>query len=277
MKKKIFIFGYTGYIGSYLLGYLKNENFETHGIKIPRPNDENLNDYYSNFINEFLSENDDIFCVINSAGSINCLTKEDYFFNSQFDVIFQKIIKEKKINIKYLSFNSTKTFSNALDNYALSKKELDKNLIDYHMFYSLYIDLVFDNDSPHFKTIQEKIKSIRINILPVFNPGKSFYPINLNSLGDSIKQIINNDYKIKKFIIIGDKKMNFCDLIKHVNSFTNLNKKIFYISSKLISYFPKSIKKILLKSKSLQQYDDYNWLEKINNNEFLIRKPNNKF
>ena len=99
----------------------------------------------------------------------------------------------------------------------------------------------------------------------------------MNSLGDSIKEIINNDYKIKKFIIIGDEKMNFCNLIKHVNSVTNLNKKILYISSKMINYFPKFIKKILLKSKSLQQYDDYNWLSNINKNEFLIRKPNNKF
>tara|TARA_A100001035_G_scaffold276176_1_gene270752 strand:+ start:945 stop:1778 length:834 start_codon:yes stop_codon:yes gene_type:complete len=277
MKKKIFIFGYTGYIGSYLLRYLKDENFETHGVKIFRPTNNNLYDYYSNFIKKFLSENDNIFCIINSAGSINCLTKKDYFFNAQFDVIFQKIIKEQKINIKYLSFNSTKTFSNALDDYALSKKELDKNLINYDNCYSLYIDLVFDDNSPHFQTIQEKIKSIKINILPVFNPGKNFYPINLNSLGDSIKEIINNDYKIKKFIIIGDEKMNFCSLIKHVNSVTNLNKKILYISSKMINYFPKFIKKILLKSKSLQQYDDYNWLSNINKNEFLIRKPNNKF
>ena len=277
MKKKIFIFGYTGYIGSYLLQYLKDENFETHGIKISRPKNGDLYEYYKDFINKFLSENDDGFCIINSAGSISCLTNEDYFFNAKFDVIFQKILKEKKINIKYLSFNSTKVFTNGLDNYTLSKRDLSKNFINYDMCYSLYIDLVFDDDSPHFKTIQDKIKSIKINLLPVFNPGKNFYPINLNSLADTIKQIINNNYEIKKFIIIGDKKINFCDLIKHVNSVTNLNKKILYISSKLINYFPKFIKKILLKSKTLQQFDDYNWLENINANEFLIRKINNKF
>ena len=277
MKKKIFIFGYTGYIGSYLLQYLKDENFETHGIKISRPKNGDLYEYYKDFINKFLSENDDGFCIINSAGSISCLTNEDYFFNAKFDVIFQKILKEKKINIKYLSFNSTKVFTNGLDNYTLSKRDLSKNFINYDMCYSLYIDLVFDDDSPHFKTIQDKIKSIKINLLPVFNPGKNFYPINLNSLADTIKQIINNNYEIKKFIIIGDKKINFCDLFKHVNSVTNLNKKILYISSKLINYFPKFIKKILLKSKTLQQFDDYNWLENINANEFLIRKINNKF
>ena len=277
MKKKIFIFGYTGYIGSYLLQNLKDENFETHGIKISRPKNGDLYEYYKDFINKFLSENDDGFCIINSAGSISCLTNEDYFFNAKFDVIFQKILKEKKINIKYLSFNSTKVFTNGLDNYTLSKRDLNKNFINYDMCYSLYIDLVFDDDSPHFKTIQDKIKSIKINLLPVFNPGKNFYPINLNSLADTIKQIINNNYEIKKFIIIGDKKINFCDLIKHVNSVTNLNKKILYISSKLINYFPKFIKKILLKSKTLQQFDDYNWLENINANEFLIRKINNKF
>ena len=105
-----------------------------------------------------MNENNDIFCVINSAGSINCETKEDFFFNSKFDVIFQNIINERKINVKYLSFNSTKIFSNSLDNYALSKKELDNNFENKKMFYSLYIDLVFEDNSQHFKTIFAKTR-----------------------------------------------------------------------------------------------------------------------
>ena len=108
-----------------------------------------------------MNKHNDIFCIINSAGSINCKTKENYFFNSQFDVIFQRIVIEREINVKYLSFNSTKIFSSALDNYALSKKDLDNNFENVNMFYSLYIDLVFDDYSPHFKTIQEKIRSIK--------------------------------------------------------------------------------------------------------------------
>ena len=277
MKKKIFVFGHTGYIGSYLLKHLNNEDFVTCGSKIPRPDNVSLYNFYYQFISKFLSKNNDIFCIINSAGSINCQTKEDYFFNSHFDVIFQDVINEKKINIKYLSFNSTKIFSAALDNYALSKRDLDKNLKNNDMFYSLYIDLVFDDNSPHFKTVQEKIKDIKINIIPVFNPGKNFYPINLYSLGNSIKQIISGNYKIKKFIIIGDKKINFCNLIKHVNEVSRLNKKIFYIPSKIINIFPSFLKKIFQKSITFQQYDDYDWLKTINYDEFLIRKSNNKF
>ena len=279
MKKKIFIFGHTGYIGSYLLKYLDNEEFETHGFKIPRPNTSNLYDFYYQLIYKFLSENKNIYSLINSAGSIECLTKEDYFFNSKFDVIVQNIIDEKKIKTKYLSFNSTKTFSNSLDRYALSKKDLHQNIMNNNSLYSLYIDLVFDDESPHFKTIEKKIKNLKINILPVFNPGKNFYPINLDTLGNTVKEIITNDYKIKKFIIIGDKKMNFCDLIEYVNSVTKLNKKIYYIPSKIIENFPSFIKKIIQKSKTLQQYDNYDWLKEINknNNEFLIRKSNNEF
>ncbi len=277
MKKKIFIFGHTGYIGSYLLKYLNNEEFVTFGRKIPRPDNGDLYGFYNHFINDFLKQDNDIFCIINSAGSIDCKTKEDYFFNSKFDVIFQKIINEKKINTKYLIFNSTKIFSSALDNYACSKKELDKNLTNNDMFYNLYIDLVFDDNSPHFKTIQKKIESIKINFIPVFNPGKNFYPINLNSLGSSIKQIINGNYRVRKFIIIGDKKMNFCNLIEYVNNVSNLKKKIFHIPSKVINLFPNFIKRIMLKSKTFQQYEDDDWLKKINNNEFLIRKSNNEF
>ena len=96
-------------------------------------------------------------------------------------------------------------------------------------------------------------------------------------MGNSIKQIINGNYKIRKFIIIGDKKMNFCDLIEYVNAVSNIKKKIFRIPSKLINKFPNFIKKIFLKSKTFQQYDDDDWLERINYNEFLIRKSNDKF
>ena len=277
IKKKIYIFGYSGYIGSYLLKYLDNENYQTIGIKIPRPDTKNLYEYYCGFIIKFLAENENIFCIINCAGSINCQTKEDFFFNSKFDVIFQNILKTKKNVIKYLSFNSTKTFSNSLDNYAISKKELDKNLGNESFFYSLYIDLVFDNKSPHFKNIYDKLKNIKIKYLPVFKPGKIFFPINLELLSKSIMEIIINDYKIKKFIIIGDKKTTFYDLITHVNSVTKINKKILAIPSKLINLFPLFIKKILLKSKSLQQYDDYDWINNINKQKYLIRKINNKF
>tara|TARA_B100001057_G_C22810710_1_gene935286 strand:+ start:901 stop:1734 length:834 start_codon:yes stop_codon:yes gene_type:complete len=277
MKKKIFIFGHTGYIGSYLLKCLINEEFETHGRKIPRPNNTDLYNFYYQFISDFLDQNKNMLCIINCGGSINCQTEQDFFFNSNFDVIFQKILDERKINTKYLSLNSTKIFSNALDNYTLSKKKLDQNLIKNDMFYTLYIDLVFDDDSPHFKTIKKKIQDIKINIIPVFKPGKNFYPINLDSLGDTIKKIVNGNYKIRKFIIIGDKKMNFCNLIEYVNETSNLNKKILYIPSKIINKFPNFIKKILLKSKTFQQYDNDDWLRRINYDEFLIRKSNNEF
>ena len=68
-------------------------------------------------------------------------------------------------------------------------------------------------------------------------------------------------------------------MIEYINSIFKLNKKIYYIPSKIIDNFPSFIKKILQKSKTLQQYDNYDWLKEINknNNEFLIRKPNNKF
>ena len=151
------------------------------------------------------------------------------------------------------------------------------NLINNDNFYKLYIDLVFDNDSPHFKNIREKIRNIKIGFIPVFNPGKNYYPIKLYSLSNSIKKIINGNFEIKKFILIGDKKMNFCNLIEYVNAVSNIKKKIFYIPSKFIKKFPNFIKKILLKSKMFQQYDDDDWLKRINYKEFLIRKSNNEF
>ena len=277
MKKKIFIFGHSGYIGSYLLKFLDNKDYDVFGYKIPRPDGNDLDNFYKNFIENFLSTNKNIFCIINSAGSINCETKEEYFFNSRFDVIFQKLINEKKLNLKYLSFNSTKVFTNSLDNYALSKKELNNHFDKRNQFYTLYIDLVFQENSPHFKTIKNKIENMKLFFIPVFFPGKNFYPIDLDKFANTIKEIIIKNFKVNKFIIIGDKKIYFHELIEHVNKVSNINRKILYIPSKLINYFPLFIKKILLKSKSFQQYENHDWLKDIDTKKFLIRKQNNKF
>ncbi len=277
MKKKIFIFGHTGYIGSYLINSLNSKNFEVCGYRIPRPNQENLEKFYILFIEKFLKENQDIFCIINCAGSINCNQTQDYFFNSKFDSIFQNCLLEKKINIKYLSLNSTKIFTGGKDSYALSKKESEKNFKSKDNFYSLYIDLVFEKNSPHFKTIENAIKKIKFFYIPVFFPGKIFYPIDLNSLSKTINEIIFGDFKLNKFIVIGNKEISFNELIEQVNKDSNLNKKVFYIKSKLINIFPYFIKNYLLKSKSLQQYENLEWLSKLDKDKYLIRKSNNKF
>ena len=277
MKRKIYIFGHTGYIGSSLLKSLNDVNFDTIGCKIPRPNSVNLEAFYINFIKEFLDNNKDIFCIINSAGSINCETKEDYFFNSKFDAIFQSLLIEKKIDLKYLSFNSTKVFTSGLDKYALSKKDLKNNFKNKKNFYTLYIDLVFEDNSPHFDKIKETIMKIKLFFIPVFYPGKSFYPIDLNSLNNTIKEILFGNFKTHNFIIIGNKKINFNELIEYVNKASNINKKILYIPSQLISFFPSFLKKILLKSKFFQQYENYDWLKALDTDKYLIRKPNNKF
>ena len=277
MKKKIFIFGHTGYIGSHLINSLNSKNFQICGYKIPRPGQENLDEFYKLFIEKFLKDNLDIYCIINCAGSIECGQTQDYFFNSMFDSIFQNCLLEKKINIKYLSFNSTKIFTGGRDSYALSKKELEKNFKSVNNFYSLYIDLVFEKNSPHFKTIENALKKIKFLYIPVFFPGKIFYPIDLNSLCKTINEIIFGNYKLNKFIIIGNKEITFNKLIEQVNKDSNLNKKIFYIKSKLINVFPFFIKNYLLKSKSLQQYENFNWLSKLDKDKYLIRKSNNKF
>ena len=156
-----------------------------------------------------------------------------------------------------------------MDNYALSKKELNNHFDKRNQFYTLYIDLVFQENSPHFKTIKNKIENMKLFFIPVFFPGKNFYPIDLDKLANTIKEIIIKDFKVNKFIIIGDKKIYFHELIEHVNKVSNINRKILYIPSKLINYFPLFIKKILLKSKSFQQYENHDWLKDIDTKKFL--------
>ena len=96
MKRKIYIFGHTGYIGSSLLKSLNDVNFDAIGCKIPRPNSVNLESFYIAFIKEFLNNNKNIFCIINSAGSINCETKEDYFLIQNLMQFFKDYLLKKK-------------------------------------------------------------------------------------------------------------------------------------------------------------------------------------
>ena len=278
MKYKICILGESGYLGNYLLEFFKKKNYQVFGQKIPRPNhDFKLDEFYTSFIQDLLTKINDFDLILNCAGSIECKTKSDFFFNSKFDIIFQKVIIKNNLKIKYFIFNSTKVFTSGADNYALSKKLLNNKIENSKNFYNLYIDLVFEKNSPHFNTIKEILEKIKLFIVPVFFPGKIFYPISLIQVAETIHNIILENYLLNKFILIGDKKIFFYELINYVKNECNIKKKIFYVPSKIINLLPDFMKKYFFKSKSLQQFENYDWLKNIKTSEYLIRSKNNRF
>lgn len=263
MLKTICVIGSSGFVGSHLVAYLHSKKIITKTENVSRPKSKkNIENFYRNYISKILKKNSKIDLFINCAGSISCKKYEDFYFNSNFDVIFQKILQKKEKKIKYISLNSTKVFTNNLDDYAVSKRLLHKNFICSKYFKSIYIDLIFDQNSQHFIKIQRIIKNILFFPIPIFFPGKIFYPINCEKLVKKIYEISISNDKFNKYLILGKKKFFFYELILKVMNASKLNKKIFFIKSSFIKRLPKFIINFILKSKFLQQFDDTNFLKK---------------
>lgn len=278
MKKEICILGFNGYIGSALCKFLKKKKNKILKILIPRPKKcYDLKNFYEKFILSFLENNKKVRIIINCAGSISCKTREDYFFNSRFDLIFQNIILKKKLNIKYISLNSTKVFSSGVDNYALSKKYLHKKFMTNKNFLSLYIDLVFDKNSKHFQLIEKVLNITKVLPLPIFLPGKVFYPLNRSKLVKFIYKVIIKKNNFYKFVILGKQKFFFYQLIFLVMKYKKIRRNIFLIKSEFIKKFPTFFLKFFYRSKFFQQFDSKNFISNINKQKFKIENLDYRF
>ena len=273
MKKKIIIFGHKGYIGSHLLEVLKKKKLNTVGLTIPRPRElDDFENFYIKYINKILLNHSDIYSIINCSGSVNCSSKKDFFFNSKFDLIFQKIVFKKKLSFKYLILNSTKVFTDCQDDYTLSKKELDKKLVSKNNFYSLYLDLIFQKGSSHYNKIYDILKKYSNLKIPIFFPGKYFYPVDLKNLTEEIYNITINKTKKNRIIIIGNKKYSFYEIINYVKRNSSLKNKFFRLKSAYFNYIPSFFKSFIYRSKFLQMIDDKNWISKVNKKNILLKK-----
>ena len=97
MLKKICVIGSSGYVGSHLVTYLHSKKIRTISETVPRPKSKkNIEDFYENYISKILKKNSEVDLFINCAGNISCKKYEDFYFNSNFDVIFQKVLQKKK-------------------------------------------------------------------------------------------------------------------------------------------------------------------------------------
>lgn len=275
MLKKICVIGSSGYIGSNLISYLEFKKIKVTSDTVPRPKDENnIEKFYKNYIFRLLKKNPTINLFINCAGSISCKSYKDFYFNSHFDIIFQNILKKKKKKISYINLNSTKVFTNNLDNYAVSKKLLHENFICSKYFKSIYIDLIFDKNSQPFLKIYKIIKKTLLIPIPIFYPGKIFYPVNCNKLVKIIYEILTSKKNFERYLIIGVRKFYFYELILQVIKITKLNKRLIFIKSSFISKLPKVLVNLMLKSNFFQLYDCTDFLKKENFKNFKIVRIN---
>ncbi len=273
MKKKIIILGHKGYIGGKLFKEFKRKKFKVIGLKIPRPNYIiDSREFYNKYINKILIKNNAIDYIVNCAGSISCKSNSDFFFNSEFDLIFQKTLMKKKMKIKYLTLNSTKVFTNCSDKYTLSKKKLDKKFLSKNNFYSLYLDLIFQKNSIHFKKIYNLLKKWSFFKIPIFYPGKIFYPIDLNNLSKEIFNITTVKQNKNRIILMGNKKLTFYEIVNYVKKKSSLQNKFRLFKSKYFNSVPNFLKRIFYQSRFLQMIDDKNWLNNVDKNKISLRK-----
>ena len=108
--------------------------------------------------------------------------------------------------------------------------------------------------------------------IPIFYPGKLFYPIDLNNLCKEIFNITTIKQNKNKIIILGDKKFTFYEIIVYVKKKSFLQNKFRLLKSKYFYSMPNFVKNIFYRSKFLQMMDDKNWLNYINQEKFLLKK-----
>lgn len=275
MSHKICIIGSKGFIGKELRKNLKLQKINFIEINLPRPDDDKrLASYYINLISKILTQIKNCTVIINCAGSINCKKKHDFFFNSNFDVLFQNYLVKKKLKIKYISINSTKIFGPWKDLYSISKKKLHNNFKNSKLFISIYPDLIIDTKSNTYKKIKIVLKKIKTIPLPIFNPGKTFYPLDNKSFVQNLIKIALYKNKKFKYIIMGKKKISFYQLISKINKKEKLNRYIKSINKKWFKYLPLKLLKLLYQNNILQNFDDIDYIKEQMKNEFSIIKCN---
>ena len=70
---------------------------------------------------------------------------------------------------------------------SLSKKDSEKIMLNKGKVISIYPDMILDKTKGAYNDL-ENILSSKIPIVPVFNPGNYFYPINCSSLAEKMIQ-----------------------------------------------------------------------------------------
>lgn len=230
LKKKILIFGSSGFLGSQFVKFIKKKNFNiytTNKIKLSKKNIENYtcNLLSSKNTNRIIKEIRPKI-IINFAGKYKNQFETDIVESLTIHQnIFSSLIKNKLLNTKLLLFNSASEFGNVKRVAAIKEDEEKKPNTIYGLSKKIQLALA----EYYFRNYKIKVINIRIfNIIP--------------------KDTIS-------------KKSIFSELVNFSKKFSEKKNKIIIKSSNMIRDYDqidnicKGIFKILKKGKAGQTYN----------------------
>ncbi len=263
---KVFITGYTGFLGNHLCNELKN-NFDIIRVNL-REIPENDSNSLQLFLDKFL----DADIIINCVASIKPKTKNDIFINEDFPIILLNHLKKKEKKPFFIHISSINVLiDDRKDFYSITKKNAEKkleneniNIIRLPLVYQKINDLIQANGN--FKLIHSYFDLNFLPFFPMIFPGHIHFPIEISKVSKFIKEIITRKEK-GRFIynIAGSDKKSLWDLIEEI-AFKK-NKKLIKINFLFLKKFlPQFIRNILIKNSSIFQQlveiDHTNYKEK---------------
>ena len=187
---KIFITGYSGFIGQYLAENLSNE-YEI--IKINLRGFKELNDKKKKQLFEKLNDND---VILNCAASLRPSDESDLYINTHFPIFLCDMIKKIRLKVKLIHLSSINTLQDKLkDKYTTSKKKSDQILIKNNVLL-IRLPLIIEKDESGIIkptgqiSIFYKYLQIKLPFYPMIYPGNLFNPVDIKDLFFFIKSLI---------------------------------------------------------------------------------------
>jgi nucleoside-diphosphate-sugar epimerase len=250
---KIFITGYSGFVGSVITKNLSKKYL------IEKVNLRNLPDIESNLFNQFLDKFLDADVIINCAASLKPKTKKDIFLNEKFPIILVNHLKNIKKKIFFIHISSINILvDERKDFYTLTKRNAEK-FLEKENVTIIRLPLIYEKNkniiqpTGSFKQVDDYLKFKFLPIYPMIFPGHIHYPAEVNKVSDFVEKIIlNENRKPTIYNIAGDKKKTLWNLFEEMAN--QRNKKTLKINFNIFNRIaPKILKGYLSKNSSVLQ------------------------
>ena len=243
---KIFITGYSGFIGQYLAENLSNE-YDV--IKINLRGFKELSDKKKKQLFKKLDNND---VILNCAASLRPSDESDLYINTSFPIFLCDMIKKIRLKVKLIHLSSINTLQDKLkDKYTTSKKKSDQILIKNNVLL-IRLPLIIEKDESGIIkptgqiSIFYKYLQIKLPFYPMIYPGNLFNPVDIKDLFFFIKSLITKKNSKGIYNLFGECKVSSWHLFQEIA--ISKKKKIFKINiNQFLSYIPKKIKVIIFK------------------------------
>lgn len=251
---KIYITGYSGFVGSYLFKKLSKKNTvkKVNLRKIPILDSNN----YERYLNEFNKAD----VIINLAASLNPKTKHDFFINQDFPEIIEKYMKNRKKKILIIHISTINVLNKyILDPYTVSKRVAEKKLKRSRCLI-LRLPLIVNKTKRHYinggqlKFFFNYLNFKFLPIYPMVYPGTKFSPILLKDLLNFISKLVTQKKITKKiYNLSGDKNLTMWNLFEEIAKIKG--KRIFKVKIKFLNIIlPNYFKKFLQRTPSLLKH-----------------------